>query len=166
VGNAEVALRAIAQVNVDITILTETKLTDDRYIKYSHGYEVIATTSKSSAQGGVALSYRDDEAWQVEAVKRFEPNVIGFELVTGNRRYSCVGGYIPPTDIDTLEAIRTALEATPTGQRIFLGDLNVDLRNLRDDRAKAIDTMVNDLGLENSFWHFRQKRVHREGNTW
>jgi exonuclease III len=61
-GNTEVALRAIAQVNVDIAICTETKLTGDRYTKYSHGYEVITTTAKSLARGGV-LAYCDDEAW-------------------------------------------------------------------------------------------------------
>jgi hypothetical protein len=82
-GNVEVALRAIAQVNVDIAILTETELTDDRCIKYLHVHEVITTTAKYKAQGGVFLAYRDNETWQVEAVKRFGPNVVGFELVTG-----------------------------------------------------------------------------------
>jgi exonuclease III len=134
-GNMEVALRAISQANVDIGILTDAKLMDYRYTKYSHGYEAIATTAKSKAQGGVALAYRDDEAWQVEAVKRFGPNVIGFELVTCNHRYSCVGGYISPTDSDTIEFIRSAFESTPRIHIIFLGDLNVDLRRLRDDRT-------------------------------
>jgi hypothetical protein len=122
-------------VNWDIAILTETKLTDDRYTKYSHGYEVIATTSKSNAQGGGSLAYCDNKAWQVETVKRFGPNVVGFQLVTGNHRYPRVCGYIPPTDFDTIEFIRSAFESTPQSQMIFLGHLNVDLRRLRDDRV-------------------------------
>jgi exonuclease III len=93
VENLEIALRVVAQLNVDIAILTEVKLTDDRFTNYSHGYGVIATKAKSSAQGGLALVSRSSEAWQLESFERHGPNVIGFELVTGNRRYSCVGVY-------------------------------------------------------------------------
>jgi hypothetical protein len=57
-------------------------------------------------------------------------------------------------------------ESTPWSQRILIGDLNVDLRILWDDRAKVIAAMVNNLGLEDSFWHFRQKGIHRDVNTW
>jgi hypothetical protein len=35
VGNLEIALRAVAQVNVNITIITEVKLTDERFPRIS-----------------------------------------------------------------------------------------------------------------------------------
>jgi hypothetical protein len=48
----------------------------------------------------------------------------------------------------------------------LLGDLNVDLNNLRDDRAKQVATMTADLGLENLLSPFRQRRIHKGGFTW
>jgi hypothetical protein len=70
-------------MNIDIALLTETKLnTDDRYTKQYFGYEVM-----NSAQGKVAIAYRSSKFWQVEAVKRCGPDVISFHLVTGLKRY-------------------------------------------------------------------------------
>jgi hypothetical protein len=50
-GNLEVALRAIEKMEIDIDVLCEMELTDDKYTKLSHSYEVVATNAKSSAQG-------------------------------------------------------------------------------------------------------------------
>jgi hypothetical protein len=116
---------------------------------------VIVTKAKSSAQGGVALVSRSPAACKRESVERHGPTVIGFELVTGNRRYSCVGGYTPPTDVDTVFFIEEAFARLPNGPRLFLGDLNVYSRRLRDDnRARRIANMVTALGLEDLLYHF------------
>jgi exonuclease III len=85
------------EMNVDIAVLSEAKLMDDRYTNQSFGYEVIAMKAKSVFQGGVALVYRQSEYWQVESVKLYGSNFISFQLVTGSRRYSFMGGgYAPP----------------------------------------------------------------------
>ena len=49
-GNLESALRALEQMEVDLAILTETKLTDDRHTKFNFGYRVVATKAASHNQ--------------------------------------------------------------------------------------------------------------------
>jgi hypothetical protein len=165
-GNLEGYLRAMHKMHMDIGILTEMRLTDERHAKRAFCYDVVATKAISPHQGGIALIYRTSEYWQVESVRCHGPNVIGFQLVTGERRYSCVGGYIPPSDVSTIQYVGQAFDRLPTGRRIFLGDLNVDLNNLRDDRATRVATMTAGLGLENLLSHFRQRRRHKGGFTW
>jgi exonuclease III len=79
-------------MHMDIVILTETKLTDEQHTKRAFGYDVVNTKAIIPHQGGIALIYRTSEYWQVESVRCHGPNFIGFQLVTGEMRYSCVGG--------------------------------------------------------------------------
>ena len=99
-GNLEGALRAMEKMKQDIFLLTEVKQTDERYTKKAFGFDVIATKAKSKHRGGVALIYRESAFWQIESVQQFGPNVIGFVLVTGKKRYSCVGGVYPSCGCD------------------------------------------------------------------
>ena len=55
----ETALRALGAVGVDLAFLTETKLTDGIYTRFSLDYHVLATNAVSHMHGGVALDYRD-----------------------------------------------------------------------------------------------------------
>jgi hypothetical protein len=64
-GNLEGALREMNKMNMDIVLLTETKLTNDQHTKRAFGYDVVATKARSKAQGGVALIYRESEYWTV-----------------------------------------------------------------------------------------------------
>jgi exonuclease III len=64
-GNLEGALRAMNKMNMDIVLLTETKLTNEQHIKRAFGYDVVATKESSNAQGEVALIYRESEYWTV-----------------------------------------------------------------------------------------------------
>jgi hypothetical protein len=57
-------------------------------------------------------------------------------------RYSCVGGYIPISDVSKIQYVGQAFDRLPTVRRILLGDLNVDLNNLWDYRATQIATMT------------------------
>ena len=82
----QMALRAMDNLNVDFGILTETKLTDGIYTRYSSGYNIDATSASSSAQGGVALFFRNSQYFQVESVVKHGPNVMSFEFVTGFKR--------------------------------------------------------------------------------
>ena len=112
-GRLEMALRAMEQMNVDLGILTEAKLTNGIHTRYSSGYQVFATEARSHCQGGVALFYRHSPFWQVESVRRYGPNVISFQLVMGSRCFGAVGAYIPPTDLSTLEFVKQALDGLP-----------------------------------------------------
>ena len=89
-GGLEAALRGMSQANIDLGILQETKITDGIYTRGSAGYSVIATDALSRHRGGVELFYRSEPHFVVEAVEKFGPNVIGFHLATGARRWSIV----------------------------------------------------------------------------
>ena len=82
-GGLEMALRGMSQANMDLGILQETKLTDGIYTRESAGYSVIATDTPSRHGGGVALFYRSEPHFMVEAVEKFGPNVLGFQVATG-----------------------------------------------------------------------------------
>jgi hypothetical protein len=112
------------------------------------------------------LAYRSSKFCQVEAVKRNGPNVIGFQLVSDNRRYSCVGGYIPPNDMEAIGNIEAAFREAPRNTIILLGDLNMDLVRPHNDRGMEIATMVANLGVEDIIQYFCQKQKHRKGSTW
>jgi exonuclease III len=164
--NLEGGLRAMNKMNMDIVLLTETKLRNAQHTKKAFGYDVVATKERSKAQGGVALIYRESEYWTVESVKRFGSDVISFQLATGQKWYSCVGGYTPPNDESIIESICKAFDSFPKGPRILLGDLNVNLNNPRNDHGLQIATMVADLGLEDLISHLNQKCNYREKFTW
>ena len=92
----EAALREMSQANMDLVILQETKLTYGIYTRGSAGYSVITTDAPSRHRGGVALFYRSTPHFVVEAVERFGPNVMGFQVATGERRWYIIGAYVAP----------------------------------------------------------------------
>ena len=89
-GGLEATLRGMSQANIDMGILQETKLTDGIYTRGSAGYSVVATDAPSRHRGGVAIFYRSAPNVAVEAVQKFGPNVIGFQLETLARRWYIV----------------------------------------------------------------------------
>jgi exonuclease III len=84
-GRLEAVLRAMKQMNVDIGLLTEAKLTDGIHTRYSSGYNVFATRAKNHSQGGVVLFYRDSLYWQIESIKRGPQR---YQLFTDDRKPS------------------------------------------------------------------------------
>ena len=58
---------------MDLGILQETKLTDGVYTRGSAGYSVIATDAPIRHCGGVAIFYRLEPHFVVEAVEKFGP---------------------------------------------------------------------------------------------
>ena len=77
-GGLEAALRGMSKANMDLGILQEAKLTDGIYTYGSAGYSVIATDAPSRHRDSVALFYRSEPHFVVEAVEKFGPNVLGF----------------------------------------------------------------------------------------
>ena len=70
----------------------------------------------------------------MEAVRKFGPNVIGFQLATGARRWYIVGCYIAPDDTSTIEWVVEALMNRPKGAELLVvGDLSVNLEALEVD---------------------------------
>jgi hypothetical protein len=154
------------QMNMDVGLLTEAKLMDGIYTRFSSGCHVVATDACSHSQGGVALFYRELDCLQVESVCKHGPNVISFELVTGRRHTPIVGAHIPPADLETIEHITRAMERFPGRDPLLLGDLNVDLGSFLDPREVETAAAVASFGLEDLLPHFRQHRGFCHGKTW
>jgi len=158
------ALRAMADINTDIALLTETKLCDERYAKKGHGYTVFATQAPSTQQGGVALVWRTAAThWTLEGMRAVTANVISATLVSGTHRWLVIGAYLPPSvRPDTeLTAIEAEVRRSPRLPVIWLGDFNADLEDERCERAIAISTTAQHLGVVDLLHHFKQKKYRR-----
>ena len=79
---------------MDLGIFQETKVTNGIYTCGSTGYSVIATDAPSQHRGCVAVFNRPAPYFAVEAVQKFGPNVVGFHLETGGRRWYIVVCYL------------------------------------------------------------------------
>ena len=64
----------------------------------------------------------------VETVQQFAPNVVGFQMVTGERQWCIVGCYLAPDNTSTIESVVSALKECPRGAELIVaGDFNVNL---------------------------------------
>ena len=131
----DLALRGMAQVNMDLDIFPETKCTDGIYTRESAGYSVLATDAPSRHRGGVAVFYRPSPHFAVEVVHHFGPNVVGFQLVTGAQWWYIIGCYLAPNDTSTIESGVAALKERLRGTALMVeGDLNTTLTDPENDR--------------------------------
>jgi hypothetical protein len=133
------AAKGLRHMSVGCAVLTETKLTDNRYPKFIEGYHVIMSRTTSPQQGGVALLWRESEnlSFLVEAVNVVSPNVLTFRLVTGGVRFFVMGAYIPPADTTGVDDLRDAWDRRPANCKLLLlGDLNINFRSLRSEREE------------------------------
>ena len=155
---------------MEVGILQETKFTDGIYTRGSAGYSVIAMDSPSRHCGGVALFYRSEPHFVVEAVEKFGPNVLGFQLATGARRWYIVGAYIAPEDMETMERVVAAIGKKPRGAELMVaGDFNADIAAPEGNRrAENITTDIATAGLEDMAQHFmpRGRRWCRDRRMW
>jgi hypothetical protein len=95
--NLEAALRACERMRIDVGVLTETRLSTDRYAWSAYGYMVFATKTTHINQGGIALIFTNNSSYfQVESQKSHGPNVLSCILVTGKWQHRIIGVYIPP----------------------------------------------------------------------
>jgi hypothetical protein len=113
------AAKGLRQMGVGCCVLTETKLTDDRYSRATSGYRVILSTAASPQQGEVTLLWEEGhQDFEVEAVTIVSPNLLTFQLVTGEERYFVMGAYIPPDDTrGWMTSAPPGLPAPPTVNR-------------------------------------------------
>jgi hypothetical protein len=83
-------------MGVGCAVLTETKLTDNRYPKHVEGYHMIALRATSPQQGGIALLWTaEHQHFEVKTVNIVSPNVLTFLLITGGVQFFLMGAYIP-----------------------------------------------------------------------
>ena len=86
-------------MGVGCALLTEVKITDDRYTKFASGYKIISSKATSHSQGGIALLWKENHPFfEVEAATVATPNLMTFQLVTGYEQFYVKGIYIPPND--------------------------------------------------------------------
>jgi hypothetical protein len=80
------AAKGLAKVGVRCVILSETKITNHRYTRMMLGYKVLLKKNPNKHQGGMALLWQlDHKALEVEAARIVTPNLITFQLVTGDK---------------------------------------------------------------------------------
>ena len=148
-------------MGVGCCVLTETKLTNNRYPKTTSGYRVISSKATSPHQGGVALLWEEGhQDFEVEAVTIVSPNLLTFQLVTGEDRYFVMGVYIPPADTTGVDDLRVAWAARPTNCKpLLLGDFNIDLGTPQTEREEIIADFLNKINVTD----MSRKYIHRKG---
>jgi hypothetical protein len=96
-------------MGIGAAILTEMKITDDRYPKLTSGYKVISLKATTNKQGGIALVWKEGHSFfEVEAACVVTPNLLTFQLITGYERFYVMGIYIPPNDATGVDALWVA----------------------------------------------------------
>ena len=116
------------------------------------------------------MFYREGAGFAVEEVRKYRPNVLSFEVVSGRRRWYIVGCYIAPDDAQTIEQVVTALGDQLKGTALVVaGGLNTDLGEVEcDRRGTEISAELTEAGMEDMSAHFlqRKRRWGRERRTW
>jgi exonuclease III len=146
-------------MGISLGILTETKLIDDTYPIIAHGYTVVATSAKTHHQGGLALFHQTDaKSFTLEGTSAFGPNVIRTTLVSGQRRWTILGIYIPPSETDgsTLNFLQLAYNHDQNHEIILMGDLNINFDNMRTTNQRQDDTaaLISSMGLHDLRHHY------------
>jgi hypothetical protein len=156
-----VAAKGLRQMGVGCAVLTETKLTNDWYPKFVSGYRVISSKAASPHQGGVALLWREleDQGFLVEAAHIASPNILTFQLVTGEDRFFVIGAYIPPTDTTGVDDLHAAwAKCPPNCKPLLLGDLNFDFRAPRTEWEEIIADFIDKINLIDASCKYVQRR--------
>ncbi len=166
------AAKGLRQMGVGCAVLTETKLTDDRYPWFIQGYHMIASRAMSPQQGGIALLWRESEnlGFLVEGVSIVSPNVLTLQLVTGGVRFFVMGAYIPPADTMGVDDLRDAWGKCPANCKLLLlGDLNINFGSPRSKWEEIIVDLIEEINLANISRKFCQWWNSRQGGgrwTW
>ena len=157
-------------MGVRAAVLTEMKIMDDRYPKFSLGYKIIASKGTSHSQGGVALVWKEGhDSFKVEAATVVIANLLTFQLVTGYEGFYVMGIYIPPNDTTGMDALGRAWEACPADcVSLVKGHLNVDFEHPRNAREEDIADLLDKINLVDWSRKFRlrQCRLQSTKRQW
>ena len=143
------AAKGLRQMGVGCCVLTETKLTDDRYSKTSSGLlrdlvEGDEPTARRGhlAVGGGTLRFRGRGSYH-----RLPQSP---DVPTSHRGGTlfCDGCVHPPTDMTGVDDLRTAWAARPANCiPLLLGDLNIDFRTPRTEREEIIAVFLDEINV-------------------
>ena len=103
-----------------------------------------------STSGGVALLWREleDQGFLVEAAHIVSPNVLTFQLITGEDRFYVIGAYISPADTAGVDDLCvTWAQCPPNCKLLLLGDLNFDFWAPKTEREEIIADFINQMNL-------------------
>ncbi len=136
-------------MGVGLAVLTELKLTDNCYTCLALGFKILASKETSHNQGGIALLWKENHlGYEVESARIATPNLLTFQLVTGDEQFYCMGIYIPPTDTMGVEDLWAAWEACLEGCiPLVLGNLNTNFSNPQNEREEMIRDLFDDINL-------------------
>ena len=156
--------KGLVKMGVGCVILSEMKITNDRYTRMKSGYKVLATKAPSKHQGGIALLWQPEhKAFEIEATKILTPNLITFQLVMGDERYYVIGIYIPPNNTEGGNELRVAWEVCPANcHPIVMGDLYINLGNPNDDREVDIANLLDEINLVDMTRKFALQRCRQQ----
>lgn len=165
----QLATRALKQMNVDVAVVTETKVTNNLYAKSYDGYNIRCSMAISHNQGGIALITRETDLWQIESERTHGHNVMSFEIVSGNKRTPVIGAYIPPSEeyartLGHLECAMARFE--DRSNTVIVGDLNSNLESPRTFRAAEIADTVIIAGFRDCVKDFKQRSGHSPDYSW
>jgi hypothetical protein len=143
------AAEGLAQMGVNCAVLTEVKITNDKYPRCASGFKVISSKAASHSKGGIALLWNEGRAsFEVEAVNIVTPIFLTFQLVTGYKGFYVMGTYIPPNNSMGVDVLRAAWVSCPANCiPLFLGDLNVNFENPWDAREEQITNLLDKKNL-------------------
>jgi hypothetical protein len=96
-GRLKQVAAGLVQMGIGVAVLTETKFVNGWYPKIAAGYNIMCSKAASCAQGGLALTWRENNLrFKVELVLFHGPNMPTFQLTTGDEQIYVMGTYIPP----------------------------------------------------------------------
>jgi hypothetical protein len=136
-------------MGVNCAVLTEVKITNDKYPLCASGFKIILLTATSHSQGGIALLWNEGHAsFEVEAAKIVTPNLLTFQLVMGYKGFYMMGTYIPPNDTMGVDALCEAWALCPANCiPLVQGDLNVNFEHPRDAQEEQIIDLLDEINL-------------------
>ena len=155
----ELACNCLARLNIDIALLTETKLNGQHTVN-SYGYSVFSTKCKNQHQGGVTLVHKTSKFWHIESPASYGDNVLKCTLVHGKKHTTIVGVYFPPSEesMETLTNLDLALNNVNVENLVILGDFNVNFEHPKDTRSLHIVETIQTFGLKNLAKEFKPRR--------
>jgi hypothetical protein len=166
-GNSRIALaiKTLKVMNINIGVLTETKVSEGMYTKAAHGYTITATEARNNHQGGAALFYlTNNNQFTIEGTRSFGPNIIRTTLVSGTKRWTIIGCCFPlsETDLCTLDHLQSAIHHD-LNKEIILLDLNVNIQKMTNANNQQEETaaLLAATGLQDLQQHFIMRRNER-----
>ena len=116
------------------------------------------------------MFYRPSTRYAVEAIQHFRPNIVGFHMEMGERRWYINGCYLTPDDTSTIESVVAALKDLPLGAEMLVTVyININLEDTEGyQREEEIVAVLMTSGLEDMLAHFlpQQRPWCQDSRTW